>query len=154
MAPRRSPPADHVHTARADPSELRAKGRRLTRQRQLIWDAFAAEPEQHLSADDLVERVRAELPQVSASTIYRTLDLLVHEGLLLRTNLGGDRAYYELAHDHAHHHLVCERCGAVQHLHEEQLGDLRERLRTTAGFTLGAGEITLFGLCGACGAAP
>jgi Fur family ferric uptake transcriptional regulator len=150
MAPRRSAPADHVHTARSDPSELRAKGRRLTRQRQLIWDTFAAEPEQHLSADELVERVRVELPQVNASTIYRTLDLLVHEGLLLRTDLGGDRAYFELAHDHAHHHLVCERCGAVQHLHDEQLGNLRERLSSSAGFTLGSGEITLFGLCATC----
>jgi Fur family transcriptional regulator, ferric uptake regulator len=142
--------ADHVHAAPGDPSQLRSKGRRLTRQRQLVWDAFTADPERHLSADDLVERVRSQLPQVNPSTIYRTVDLLVEEGLLLRANLGGDRAYYELAHDHAHHHLVCERCGAVQHLHDEQLGDLRERLEAGAGFTLGSGELTLFGLCGAC----
>jgi Fur family ferric uptake transcriptional regulator len=94
--------------------------------------------------------VRGQLPQVNPSTIYRTVDLLVDEGLLLRTDLGGDRAYYELAHDHAHHHLVCERCGAVQHLHEEQLGDLRARLKASAGFTLGDGELTLSGLCRDC----
>jgi Fur family ferric uptake transcriptional regulator len=141
---------DHVHAAPGDPSQLRTKGRRLTRQRQLIWDAFTADPERHLSADDLVERVRGQLPQVNPSTIYRTVDLLVDEGLLLRTDLGGDRAYYELAHDHAHHHLVCERCGAVQHLHEEQLGDLRARLKASAGFTLGDGELTLSGLCRDC----
>ena len=140
----------HLHKTGAGPRDLRAKGRRLTRQRALIWEALTSEPEQHLSADDVVERVRAELPQVNASTVYRTLDLLVAEGLVLRTDLGGDRAYYEPAHEHAHHHLVCESCGAVQHLHDEQLGDLRELIRAGTGFVLGTGEITLFGLCAKC----
>jgi Fe2+ or Zn2+ uptake regulation protein len=38
----------------------------------------------------------------------------------------------------------------VQHLHEQQLGDLRERIRTSTGFTVGSSEITLFGICAAC----
>src|SRR5690348_14091543 len=112
MARQRGKGVEHVHTTGVGPRELRAKGRRLTRQRQLIWETFAVEPECHLSAEDVVEQVRGQLPQVNASTIYRTLDLLVDEGLLLRTDLGRDRAYYEPAHEHAHHHLVCERCGA------------------------------------------
>jgi Fur family transcriptional regulator, ferric uptake regulator len=141
---------EHAHDISAGPSDLRAKGRRLTRQRQLIWEALTAEPERHLSAEDVVERVRARLPNVNPSTVYRTLELLVAEGLLLRTDLGGDRAYYEPAREHAHHHLVCERCGAVQHLHEEELGDLRQRIRAGSGFQLGSGEITLFGVCAAC----
>ena len=44
------------------PDALRQRGRRITRQRRLIWDALTAEPESHLSADDLVERVRAQMP--------------------------------------------------------------------------------------------
>ena len=97
----------------------------------------------------MVERVRDQLPQVNASTVYRTLELLVAEGLLLRTDLGSDRAYYEPAREHAHHHLVCRRCGAVHHFHDEQR-DLRERIRAASGFVLGAGEITFFGLCSTC----
>jgi Fe2+ or Zn2+ uptake regulation protein len=143
-------PAEHAHTTSEGPSELRAKGKRLTRQRQLIWEALTAEPEPHLSAEDVVERVRAQLPQVNASTVYRTLELLVDEGLLLRTDLGTDRAYYEPAHEHAHHHLVCRRCGAVAHFHDEELGDLRDRISASSGFALGATEITLFGLCRDC----
>jgi Fur family transcriptional regulator, ferric uptake regulator len=141
---------DHTHSIPADPGDLRAKGKRVTRQRQLIWDAFTAEAERHLSAEDVVERVRTQLPQVNASTVYRTLDLLVAEGFLLRTDLGTDRAYYEPARGHAHHHLVCERCGRVEHFHDELLGDLRERIKASSGYELGAGEITLFGLCADC----
>jgi len=143
-------PHEHVHEPGAGPSELREKGRRLTRQRQLIWETFAAEPDRHLSADDVVEQLRAELPRMNPSTVYRTLELLVEEGLLLRTNLGGDRAYYEPAREHAHHHLVCENCGAIEHLHDGELGDLRARIERDTGFALGPGEITFFGLCRGC----
>ena len=140
----------HTHAAPTGPVDLRAKGKRLTRQRRLIWEALTAEADRHLSAEDVVERVRSQLPNVNASTVYRTLELLVGEGLLLRTDLGTDRAYYEPAHEHAHHHLVCERCGAVQHFHDELLGDLRERISASSGYVLGAGEITLFGVCANC----
>ena len=155
VARRNGKHAEHIHATGPGPSGLRAKGRRLTRQRRLIWETFAVEPERHFSAENVVERVREQLPQVNASTIYRTLDLLVEEGLILRTDLGRDRAYYEVAHEHAHHHLVCERCGAVEHLHDEDLGDLRERITAGSGFALGSGEITLVGLCRGCqSAAP
>ena len=150
MARRESRPGGHVHPLGPGPSELRAKGRRLTRQRELIWQTFTADPDRHLSADEVVEHVRSLLPQVNASTVYRTLDLLVDEGLLLRTDLGADRAYYEPAREHAHHHLVCETCGAVEHFHDEQLGDLRRRIEASSGFVVGSGEITLRGLCRAC----
>jgi Fur family transcriptional regulator, ferric uptake regulator len=150
VTPSKPQPHDHVHEPGAGPRELRSKGRRLTQQRELIWEALASEPDRHLSADDVVERVRAQLPQVNPSTVYRTLELLVQEGLLLRTDLGGNRAYFEPAREHAHHHLVCERCGTVQHLHDEQLGDLRLRIEHGSGFAVGSAEITFFGLCRAC----
>lgn len=146
--------ARHVHSAPVGPAELRSRGRRLTRQRQLIWEALVAEPDSHLSAEDVVERVRVGLPTVSPSTVYRTLELLVDEGLLVRTDLGAGRAYYEPAREHQHHHVVCERCGAVVHLHDEVLGELRERVEKTSGYALGAGEVTLFGHCPACRPRP
>jgi Fur family transcriptional regulator, ferric uptake regulator len=142
--------ADHEHGPPPHPASLRRAGRRLTRQRQAIWDALLAEPDQHLSAEDVVERVREDLPHVNPSTVYRTLDLLVEEGLVLRTDLGADRAYYEPTHEHPHHHLVCERCGAVAHLHDETLGELAERITKASGYTLGEREISFFGLCPDC----
>ncbi len=140
----------HEHPTPPEPTELRARGRRLTRQRALIWSVLTAETGAHLSAEDIVGRVQRELPSVSPSTVYRNLDVLVAEGLVLRTALGGDRAYYEPAHVHPHHHLVCRSCDGVTHVHSDALGDLTARLRETAGFTLGQDEITLFGTCAAC----
>ena len=140
----------HRHGPPAHPASLRGAGRRLTRQRQAIWDALLVEPDQHLSAEDVVERVRAELPRVNSSTVYRTLELLVEEGLLLRTDLGGDRAYFEPAREHPHHHLICECCGSVTHIHNETLGNLASRVTKATGYTLGTRELSLFGLCPNC----
>jgi Fe2+ or Zn2+ uptake regulation protein len=140
----------HAHEEPVGPAALRSRGRRLTRQRELIWAALVADPDRHLSAEELVDRVRERLPTVNPSTVYRTLDLLVEEGLVLRSRLGGERAFYEPAREHRHHHVVCERCGAVAHVHDDALGDLRQRVEETSGYTLGAAELTLFGLCPDC----
>jgi Fur family ferric uptake transcriptional regulator len=143
----------HLHAAPPGPASLRPRGRRVTRQRELIWAALTAEPDAHLSARDVFERVRAELPRVNPSTVYRTLEILVAEGLVLRTDLGADRNFYEPAHDHRHHHVVCRDCGRVAHVHDDALGDLGARVQRASGFALGDREVTLFGLCAACGRA-
>ena len=129
---------------------LRDRGKRLTVQRAAIWEVVAAEPDLHLSAEEVATRVKNRLPQVNASTVYRTLDVLVEEGLVHRTDLGTGHAVFEPAHEHQHHHLVCERCGAVTHVHDDVFAGLGPRIEKSSGFRLGDREVTLFGLCRAC----
>jgi Fur family transcriptional regulator, ferric uptake regulator len=142
--------ADHSHALPAGDAVLRARGRRLTRQRRMIWDVLAAEPDGHLSVQDVCDRVRTQVPSVTPSTVYRTLDVLVEAGLARRTDLGEDRVFYEPAHEHPHHHVVCERCGAVRHVHDDALGDLGPRIEASSGYALAGREITLFGTCPDC----
>src|SRR2546429_9128709 len=88
----------HAHEAPAGPAELRSRGRRLTRQRRLIWAALVAEPDVHLSADDVVERVGG----VDPSTVYRTLELLVEEGAGPPAHPRARRAVFQAAPQHPH----------------------------------------------------
>ena len=144
-------PVAHEHTHEPpDADALRQRGRRITRQRALIWEALVAEPDAHLSAEDVAARVREAAPGVNPSTVYRTLELLVEEGLVRRTDLGSSRSFYEPAHEHPHHHVVCERCGAVAHVHDDALGTLAASVEAASGYVLGEREITLFGLCRDC----
>jgi Fur family transcriptional regulator, ferric uptake regulator len=137
---------EHSHETPKGFDAFRGRGLRLTRQRQLIWDVLAAEPDTHLSAEDIADRVHG----IDPSTVYRTLDLLVREGLVSRTDLGGDRAFYEPVREHPHHHVVCERCGAVTHVHDDALGNLRRRIEEASGYQLRRGELSFFGLCPRC----
>jgi Fur family transcriptional regulator, ferric uptake regulator len=141
---------EHVHEPATGTDALRQRGRRITRQRRLIWDALVERPDSHLSAEDVVERVRGQLPKVDPSTVYRTLDLLVREGLVRRTDLGAGRAFFEPAQEHLHHHVVCERCGAVAHLHDEEVGDVRERVERASGYALSRNDMSFYGLCPDC----
>ena len=54
---------------------VKARGQRWTEQRQLIAEVLAAS-DGHATGAELVERVRAQDPSATPSTVYRTLDLL------------------------------------------------------------------------------
>lgn len=128
---------------------LRRAGCRPTPQRLLILQALGTG--EHVSAEEALAHARASSPVVNASTVYRTLESLVAAGIVRRTDLGGDRAFYELVREHRHHHAVCERCGAVAHLHDEDLGPLGAALEAATGYRLTPdGEIAIPGLCPTC----
>jgi Fur family ferric uptake transcriptional regulator len=132
---------------------LRRAGCRPTAQRLLVLQALGQGD--HVSADDVLAHARARYPSINPSTVYRTLDALVSAGIARRTDLGGDRLFYEVARPHRHHHAVCQRCGAVAHLHDVSLGPLADALRAETGFELTPDrEIAIPGLCPACQRAP
>ena len=129
---------------------IRSHGRRLTAQRASIWETLVEHAGRHVSAAELADAVRAKAPELHRSTVYRTLDVLVEDGLVLRTDLGGDRSYYELAAEHAHHHVVCSVCGRIVHVHDDAVAAMFARVEAASGFTLVRSELTFAGLCPAC----
>lgn len=131
---------------------LRRAGCRPTPQRLLILQSLGAGD--HVTADDVLAQVRAASPAVNASTVYRTLEALRAAGLVRQTHLGGSRLHYELVRDHRHHHVVCERCGAVAHVHDDVLAPLARALAGATGWDLSTDrEIVVPGVCPDCAAA-
>ncbi|MHB1344826.1 MAG: Fur family transcriptional regulator [Thermoleophilia bacterium] len=126
---------------------LRELGYRLTPQRTLVWDVLRAHGS-HMSAEEVSEHVQASFPNVNISTVYRTLDLLVKLDLVKETLLGPGHRTFEVEEEVAHHHLVCRECGAVEHIHNEDLAGLPSSLRARQGFH--TSEVTVFGLCSSC----
>jgi Fur family ferric uptake transcriptional regulator len=126
---------------------LQELGYRLTPQRTLVWDVLRQQ-DSHMSADEVCARVQERFPHVNMSTVYRTLELLVGLGLVRETHLGPTRRFFEVEEEVPHHHLVCDLCGKVTHVHDEDLGALAPTLLDQHGFTLR--ELTVFGRCPAC----
>src|SRR5260370_8435450 len=102
---------------------LRKRGYRLTPRRFMILSVIQ-EAEEHLSIDQITERVQERNPYVSLSTIYRTLELLRELGLVRENHLPGEQPHYEAAEGKAHHHLVCRTCRAILHLDNPLLSTL------------------------------
>ncbi|MFC0082562.1 Fur family transcriptional regulator [Aciditerrimonas ferrireducens] len=135
------------------PGELveafRAQGRRVTAQRQCIFEVLQGDAS-HPTAEAVYERVRARIGTISLKTVYQTLHELVHLGEVAALDLGTGRVRFDPNVTRAHHHLVCRSCGEVRDLHAE-LADLPELPAEAAqGFVVGPAEVVFRGLCPAC----
>ncbi|MFA9445771.1 Fur family transcriptional regulator [Egicoccus sp. AB-alg6-2] len=93
-------------------TRLRNRQWRLTAQRRVIAEVLAGE-HVHLTADEVFERSRAILPEVSRATVYNTLNELVGMGELFEVTHVDGRKRYDPNVEERHHHLVCVDCGRM-----------------------------------------
>ncbi|MCP2031709.1 Fur family ferric uptake transcriptional regulator [Okibacterium sp. HSC-33S16] len=131
---------------------LRSAGLRATDPR--IETLRALETHPHADAQEVFDAVSSVLPDTSLQAIYGVLSALTDTGLVRRIEPAGSPARYELRVGDNHHHIVCSKCGAI--------GDVDCAVghapcltpSTTSGFTLTTAEVTYWGLCPDCAAAP
>ena len=143
---------------------------RHTRQRQSLLDALA-QSGQALSPPDLLALAKSAVPSLNLSTVYRQIKCLLDAGRLVRVELPGQPARYEMApsgetqaHSHAsgaatphahsahavpqhHHHFHCVQCDRVYPIHACP-GPMNHL--APAGFQVQRHDLTLRGLCAAC----
>jgi Fur family ferric uptake transcriptional regulator len=143
-------PHRHARRALEDVTAIRGRGRRVTRQRALIWNALVRAEGRHLSAREVADAVRAAAPELHQATIYRALDVFVDDGLVRKTEFGDGRALFEIAAEHRHHHVVCTSCGAVVHVHDDAVRGALAEVSRESGFELADTELTFYGSCPAC----
>jgi Fur family ferric uptake transcriptional regulator len=129
--------------------QLRARGYRVTPQRQLVLEAVARLG--HATPEDVGAEVRQAARGVNISTIYRTLELLEQLGMVTHAHLGHGAPTYHLAVDADHVHLVCRSCGKIS-----EVSPVVTALNEEQDFETDVGHLTVFGRCGQCraGAEP
>ena len=128
---------------------LQELGYRLTPQRMMIVAAVEGSDD-HISAEEIYTRVKAQYPHMNISTIYRTLELLERLGLVTETDMGEGRVRYHSADKGHHHHLVCQKCGAIIDLDETLLFPLKDTLRQKYDFEADLRHLAIFGRCLKC----
>lgn len=129
-------------------STLRARGYRLTPQRQLVLQAVQSLG--HATPEDVASEVRRVAGAVSLSTVYRTLELLEELALVRHTHLGHGAPTFHPAAASEHVHLVCRDCGSVT---EIGVADVQESIDRVAGehdFAVDVSHFAIFGRCGGC----
>lgn len=132
------------------PGVLRARGLRLTAQRQLVLEAVFALG--HATPDQVHAEVAKTAAGVNITTVYRTLELLEELGLVTHAHLSHGAPTYHAVGDDQHAHLVCRGCGEVEEVTPTVLEPLAKRLASDRGFIVDVGHMALFGLCAHCGA--
>ena len=115
---------------------LERRGLKLTHERQALFDELFSRHE-HVEADELLMRLRANHKKISRATIYRTLELMVDAGIVGRVRIGEAGYRYERlrAGDH-HDHLICDHCGRVIEFREPRIEQLQDEVAERYGFVL------------------
>ncbi|HSV65446.1 MAG TPA: transcriptional repressor [Mycobacteriales bacterium] len=127
--------------------ELRARGYRLTPQRQLVLDAIRGLG--HATPESILAEVRRTAPAVNITTVYRNLELLEQLELVRHTHLDHGAPTYHPAEDE-HVHVVCRHCEEVSEAPTELVAEVVSRLAEERGFAVDVGHITIFGTCARC----
>jgi Fur family ferric uptake transcriptional regulator len=145
-------------TAEHDVEQLRARlndymtrhGLRSTEQRRLVTEMFFASSE-HLSIEDLLDKVRVEEPKIGYATVYRTLKLLKECGLAFERHFGDGVSRYEVAWADEHHdHLICVECEKIIEFEDEGIEELQHKVAARKGFKLVRHKLELYGVCQDC----
>lgn len=125
-------------------------GLKSTRQRELIIEAFFAQPG-HLSVEELWARVRTLDQHVSVATVYRTMKLLAESGLAHAQNFGDGQTRYEAAVGREHHdHLICTSCSKIVEFEDNGIEALQDAVAARHGFKVTSHKMELYGLCKSC----
>lgn len=101
--------------------------KRFTRQRRAVLEVLRS-TRRHPDAAWIYHEVKKRVPSISLGTVYRTLDALVREGMVIALHTGGPTRYDAFTEPHPH--LVCRRCGAVLDL-DLEVGGLVEAARSS-----------------------
>lgn len=93
----------------------------MTKQRRLIHEIINARAV-HLTAEEIYEKAKEQMPDIARGTVYRNLGLMVDSGEIRRIDLAGGAACYDRSVT-PHVHLICKRCRAVEDRFIENLTD-------------------------------
>ena len=125
-----------------------------TRQKDSILALLQEQEEQFLTVDEIRLRLTQDGISVGQSTVYRTVERLVADGVVSKVP-SVDRSsarycYVGRPETAAHGKLVCLQCGATRPLECHMLDELSQHLEGAHGFRIEPSRTVLYGLCAKC----
>jgi len=142
-------------TAKRDPwastrDQMRERGMRWTPQRRLLLNVLSEARGDHVTAAELLDRCRAEDPQTTPSTVYRTLDVLEEMGLVRHAHGADGREEFHVLPEREHGHLTCTSCGQTWEIDEREAETLTGALSSKRGFDVDLSHLAVVGICSDC----
>lgn len=132
---------DYIHA-------LRSNGYRVTMSRLLVLDAVCACAE-HATISSIQAWLQEMVPDIDRSTVYRSLDVLTQVGLIVESEMDGNKIY-NIAGESKHHHLVCVSCDQVLTIPDDVLQPVIQQIQSTYGYEIFADHLVLQGRCTRC----
>lgn len=103
-------------------AKLIEKGLKVTPQRIAILEAII-KLNNHPTAENIVEFIRQNHPNISVATVYKVLDALVVNQLIKRVTTEKDVMRYDAIME-KHHHIYCSDSDRIEDFVDEELNEL------------------------------
>lgn len=102
--------------------KLKEAGLKVTPQRIAIFEAVVA-LKNHPTAENIIDYIKINHPNISVGTVYKVLHSLVENGLLNKVKNDTDTMRYD-AILHQHHHLYCTETKRIEDFTDPNLDRL------------------------------
>lgn len=102
--------------------KLQEKGLKITPQRVAIYEAVVT-LNNHPTAENVIEYIKTNFPNISVGTVYKVLDSLVENNLLKKVKTEKDIMRYDAVLSN-HHHLYCSETERIEDYTDEDLNAL------------------------------
>ena len=119
------------------------KGMRMTEQRRTIARVLETSDD-HPDVEELYRRASALDPNISISTVYRTVKLFEDSGIIERHDFGEGRSRYETLPEEHHDHLIDIRSGHVIEFRNGEIEAIQERIARDLGYKLVGHRLELY----------
>lgn len=128
---------------------LRTKGYKMTPQREMIFRAFF-ELGEHVTVEELYEKVRKIDPSVGHSTVWRNLKLICEVGLAEEVKMGDGVTRYDRVTRQPHGHFFCTECKSVVEFNVEPIVDIMTTEAAGRNFAPEHFKVEVHGVCAEC----
>jgi Fur family ferric uptake transcriptional regulator len=131
---------------------------RNTRQKNLMLACLKSLGKTHVTANEIMDALRAKGTPVAKSTVYRFLASLENEGELRKYLVSeGNSACYQFMDKSGgcveHYHMMCHECGGIVHFENRWLGKIFQGLRDSASgekLSIDGPRTVFYGTCPKC----
>jgi Fur family transcriptional regulator, peroxide stress response regulator len=103
-------------------SKLIEKGLKVTPQRMAIYEAIVT-LNNHPTAENIIEYIRKNYPNVSVGTVYKVLDVFAENELIKRVKTEKDVMRYDAIVEN-HHHIYCSDSDNIEDYFDDDLNKL------------------------------
>lgn len=115
-----------------------------SKQRNLIL-SIINESYDHPTANEIYEKSKKEIPNISLGTVYRNLNILVEHGMIKTVKTNDNMERYDKIFN-KHNHFICNKCKRIYDIFEEN----QNNKKSVDGHKIMNTDITYSGICTHC----
>ena len=121
---------------------------RYSSQRERVYEAIKG-VNRHLSAEEVYLEVNKQEPKIGMATVYRNLNFLVENNLIVKLHVQDQQHLYDGNAD-KHYHLQCQECLKYYDIPITYMEQLDSKIEALCQFEIEGHNLTFKGTCAEC----